>query len=195
MAKKKNQTTKSDKNVNVIKEENVKEAVLGTENTENVENTALDEEKDEDTENVENTALDAEKDENVENNSLDVEKDEDTKNNILGVEKKASDIIKKALEEDTSNIINEDGQNSTVTSEEVEQPKPIEDNAEIDATPIYEKISESVKIGKGQREESKDNVENKDSQDNKQNSNDKINTSKHNISKLFGYYWNGQLMD
>lgn len=160
MDKKTKQATKSDKKTNVIKEENVKEAVLGVEKDENVENTALDEE-----------------------------------NTILDVEKKDSDIIRKTLEGNTSNAINEDGQNSIVTSEEGEQPKPIEDNEEIDATTIYEKISESAKIGKGQSEEVEDNVENKDLQDKKQNSNDKVNTAKHKISKLFGYYWNGQLMD
>ena len=127
--------------------------------------------------NIKETVLDVEKTENVENTSLDTEKDEDT---ILGVEKK------------DSNVINEDGQNQTIVSEEVEQPKPTEDNAEIDTTTIYEKISEAHRIGKGQSEKPK---ENKDSQDIKQNSNDKVNTAKHNISKLFGYYWNGQLMD
>ena len=127
--------------------------------------------------NIKDTVLDAEKTENVENTALHTEKDEDT---ILGIEKK------------DSNVINEDGQNQTIVSEEVEQPKPTEDNAEIDATTIYEKISESARIGKGKSEKPK---ENKDSQDIKPNSNDKVNTVKHNILKLFGYYWNGQLMD
>ena len=113
--------------------------------------------------------------ENVENTALDTEKDEDTENTILGVEKKDSDIIRKALEGDASNVNNENEQ------------KPTEDNVEIDSTTLNEKISESVKIGKGKEIE--------DSQNNKKNSADKINTAKHNILKLFGYYWNGQLMD
>lgn len=146
-------------------------------------------------ENIKDTVLDVEKTENVENTALNTEKDEDTKNAILGVEKKDSDIIRKALEEDASNVNNEDEQKSTTTSEEVEQPKPIEDNVEIDAAAIYEKISESARIGKGQSEEVEDNVENEDSQSDKKDGADKINTVKHNISKLFGYYWNGQFID
>lgn len=119
-------------------------------------------------ENIKDAALDAEMTENVENTSLDTEKDEDTENTILDVENKDSDIINEALEGNTSDTNNEDGQKPTTTSEEkeVEQPKSTEDN-----------------------------VGNKDSHDIKQNSNDKVNTAKHNISKLFGYYWNGQLMD
>ena len=113
--------------------------------------------------NIKDTVLDVEKTENVENTAL------DTENTILDVEKKDSDIIRKALEGDASNVINEDEQ------------KPTEDNAEIDTTTIYEKISESAKIGKGQ--------------DNKQNSANKVNKTKRKISKLFGYYWNGQMMD
>lgn len=146
-------------------------------------------------ENTENTVLDVEKTENVENTALDTENDEDTENTILDVEKKDLDIIRKALEEDASK---EDEQTPAITSEEVEQVKPIDDNAEIDATTVYEKIAESAKIGKGEDEkleEVEDDVENEDSQDIKPNSNDKVNTAKHKISKLFGYYWNGQLMD
>lgn len=127
--------------------------------------------------NIKDTVLDVEKTENVENTALDTENDEDT---ILGVEKK------------DSNVINEDGQNQTIVSEEVEQPKPTEDNAEIDTTTIYEKISEAHRIGKGQSEKPK---ENEDSQDIKPNSSNKVKTAKRKISKLFGYYWNGQLMD
>lgn len=125
--------------------------------------------------NIKDTVLDVEKTENVENTALDTEKDEDTENTILDVEKKDSDIIRKALEGDASNVINEDEQ------------KPTEDNAEIDTTTIYEKISESAKIGKGKEIE--------DSQNNKQNSANKVKTAKRKISKLFGYYWNGQMMD
>lgn len=130
-------------------------------------------------ENIKDTVLDVEKTENVENTALDTEKDEDTENTILGVEKKDSDIIRKELEEDTSNVNNEDEQ------------KPTEDNAKIDFTTFNNKIIESVRIGKGK----KINKENEDSQSDKKNSADKINTAKHNILKLFGYYWNGQLMD
>ena len=81
-------------------------------------------------EKAKDTILDAEKTENVENTSLDTEKDEDTENTILDVEKKDSDIINKALEGNTSDTNNEDGQKPTTTSEEVEQPKPIEDNVQ-----------------------------------------------------------------
>ena len=38
-------------------------------------------------------------------------------------------------------------------------------------------------------------VENEDSQPAKQNSVNKVKTAKRKISKLFGYYWNGQQMD
>lgn len=115
-------------------------------------------------ENIKDTVLDTEKTENIENTSLDIENDEDTENTILDAEKKDSDIIRKAFEEDASK---EEEQTPTITSEEeVEQPKPIEEN-----------------------------VENEDLQSDKKNSEDKVNTAKHKISKLFGYYWNGQLMD
>ena len=133
-------------------------------------------------------SLDIEKTENVENTILDAEKDEDTENTILNVEKKDSDIIKNALEGNISNAINEDAQKPTTTSEEkVEETKPIEDNSKIDDATIYEKISESAKIGKGKEIE--------DSQNNKQNSANKVKTDKRKISKLFGYYWNGQMME
>lgn len=87
--------------------------------------------------------------------SLDTEKTENVENTILDAEKKDSDII------------NEDAQKPTITSEEkVDQPKPIEDN-----------------------------VEKENSQSGKKNSADKINTARHKISRIFGYYWNGQLME
>lgn len=144
-------------------------------------------------ENIKDTVLNAEKTENVENTVLDIEKDEDT---ILGVEKKDSDIINEALEEETSNANNEDEQKPTTTSEEkVEETEPIEDNAEIDITTLNNKIDESVRIGKGEGEKLEDTEKNEDSQNIKLNSNNKVNTVKHNILKLFGYYWNGQLMD
>ena len=58
-------------------------------------------------------------------------------------------------------------QKPTITVEEkVEQVKPIEDT-----------------------------VEKEDSQSGKKNSANKVNTAKRKISKLFGYYWNGQMMD
>ena len=120
--------------------------------------------------------------------SLDIEKTENVENTILNVEKKDSDIIKNALEGNISNAINEDAQKPTTTSEEkVEETKPIEDNSKIDDATIYEKISESAKIGKGKEIE--------DSQNNKQNSANKVKTDKRKISKLFGYYWNGQMME
>lgn len=143
------------------------------------------------------------KEENIKDAALEVEKTENTENTILDAEKKDSDIIKEALEGNTSNINNEDEQTPTTTSEEkVEETKPIEDNAEIDATTLNNKIDEAVRIGKGEGEkleeankEIEDDIEDKDSQSDKQDGEDKINTAKHNISKLFGYYWNGQLMD
>lgn len=118
-------------------------------------------------ENLKDTVLDVENAENVENTTLDTEKDEDTGNTILDVEKKDSDIIRKALEEEASNVNNEDVQNQAITSEEkVEQVKPNEDNVKIE-----------------------------DSQSGKMNSANKVKTAKRKISKLFGYYWNGQMMD
>ena len=117
-------------------------------------------------EKAKDTALDVEMTENLENISLDTEKDEDTENTILDVENKDSDIINEALEGNTSDTNNEDGQKPTTTSEEVEQPKPIEDT-----------------------------VKNEDTQSGKKNSANKVNTAKRKISKLFGYYWNGQMMD
>ena len=135
------------------------------------------------------------KEENIKDAVLETENVENTENTILDVEKKDSDIINEVLEEDASK---EDEQTPAITSEEkVDETKPTDD-AEIDATTLNNKIDEAVRIGKGEDEkleEVEDDVEDEDSQSDKQDGEDKINTAKHNISKLFGYYWNGQLMD
>lgn len=139
------------------------------------------------------------KEENIKDASLETENIENTENTILDVDKKDSDIINEALEGNTSDTNNEDGQKPTTTSEEkVDETKPTDDNAEIDATTLNNKIDEVVRIGKGEDEkleDVEDDVEDEDSQSDKQDGEDKINTAKHKISKLFGYYWNGQLMD
>lgn len=114
------------------------------------------------------------KEENIKDTVLDAENTENVENTALDTEKdEDTENTILGVEKKDSEIIRkaledqEQDEKPTITSEEkVEQPKPIEDN-----------------------------VKNEDSQSDKKSSEGKVNTTKHKISKLFGYYWNGQLMD